>query len=39
MSLLLARRPHRLNSPGLPHPVEDCVRAIKAGDSSEAKQR
>jgi hypothetical protein len=39
MTLLLSRGPHRLNSPGLPHPVEHRVRAIKAGASSEAKQR
>jgi hypothetical protein len=39
MSLLLSRGPHRLNSPDLPHQVEDRGRAIKAGSSSEAKQR
>jgi hypothetical protein len=39
MSLLLPREPHRPNSPGRPHQVENRVRAINAGDSSEAKQR
>jgi hypothetical protein len=39
MNPLLSRVCHRLNSPDLLHQVEGRARAIKAGNSWEAKQR